>query len=242
MKFKYFYIFLIFFSCTTEYSNNKVRSSYTSTGFAYIYDNKDYENKIISKKFDNYSFTVAHNKLRLGSSVQITNPSNNKKVILKITKRVKYPDLYKILITEAVSNKLSLDKNLPFVEINEIKKNKSFVAKKSKTFNEEKKIHDKAPVTNVIINNISKSTKKSKIKKPNFSIVIANFYSLESAKTLRKNLVTNVDFSSKKLSIRKLNNNSFELIAGPYKALNSLKNDYIDLKKYGFEDLDFRIK
>ena len=42
------------------------------------------------QKFDNYSFTAAHNKLRLGSSVQITNPSNNKKVILKITKRIKF--------------------------------------------------------------------------------------------------------------------------------------------------------
>ena len=37
----------------------------------------------------------------------------------------KYPDFYKVLITDKLSKKLELDPNLPFVEIEERVKNKS---------------------------------------------------------------------------------------------------------------------
>ena len=61
---------------------------------------------------------------------------------------------------------MNLNKDLPLVEILEIKKNKSFVAKKAKIFNEEKKISSNAPVTSVQISNISKKRKiKKNIKK-----------------------------------------------------------------------------
>ena len=55
---------------------------------------------------------------------------------------------------------LNLNKDLPILEIIEIKKNKSFVAKKAKIFNEEKKISSKAPVASVQISNISKNKLK----------------------------------------------------------------------------------
>ena len=48
-------------------------------------------------------------------------------------------DFYRILITEEVAKKINLNKKLPLVEILELKKNKSFVAKKAKIFKEEKK-------------------------------------------------------------------------------------------------------
>ena len=35
-------------------------------------------------------------------------------------------------------------------------------------------------------------------------------------------------------------NNRFELSAGPYLSINTLKNDYFELNKYGFEDLDIK--
>ena len=46
-----------------------------------------------------------------------------------------------------------------------MKKNKSFVAKKAKMFNEEKKISSNAPVTSVQISNISKNKNKIKNKR-----------------------------------------------------------------------------
>ena len=53
-----------------------------------------------------------------------------KNIVLKNTKRIKYPDFYKILITKPVAENLKLDLDLPILDIIEIKKNKSFVAKK----------------------------------------------------------------------------------------------------------------
>ena len=64
-------------------------------------------------------------------------------MFLKNIKRIKYPDFYKILITKPVAKKLNLNIDLPLLEIIEIKKNKSFVAKKAKIYNEEKKYHQK---------------------------------------------------------------------------------------------------
>ena len=59
---------------------------------------------------------------------------------MKNTKRIQYPDFYKLLITKAVATKLELNADLPILEIIEIKKNKSFIAKKAKIFKEEEKI------------------------------------------------------------------------------------------------------
>ena len=242
MKYKYYIIFIFLYGCATESSRNSIKTSFSATGFAYIYNDLDYVNKIISKKLDNNIIQVAHNTLKVGTTVQITNPKNNKKIILKINKKIKYPDLYSILITQKVSKELKLNQELPFVEINEIKKNKSFIAKKTVMFKEEKRLPNKAPVTNVLINNISKTTKKNETNNLKFSILIADFYSEESAKLLRKNIINTTALKMQKLQINKLNNNRFKLIAGPYKALNLLKNDYIELKLYGFEELEFQIK
>ena len=46
------------------------------------------------------------------------------------------------------------------------------------------------------------------------------------------------DYDIKKLSIKKRSNKEFEVISGPYKSINLLKNDYIDIKNFGFEELD----
>ena len=70
------------------------------------------------------------------------------------------------MMTSQVANKLKIDKDFPFVEILEIKRNKSFVAEKAKIFKEEKQISSNAPVTSVKISNISKNKNMaSKTKK-----------------------------------------------------------------------------
>jgi hypothetical protein len=93
----------------------------------------------------------------------IINSETNDSIILKNSRRFNYPSFYKILITKAVANKLKLNMDFPHVEILEIKKNKSFIAKETKIFKEEEKIHSSAPVELVKIDNISKNVKKKKI-------------------------------------------------------------------------------
>ena len=125
----------------------------------------------------------------------------------------------------------------------EIKKNKSFIAEKAKIYNEEKKISSKAPVTLVEIANISKNKSiKKKNQVDEIFIHIATFYSIETANFLKKRIIKDVKSLKKsKLKIKKINNKETQVILGPYKNVNLLKNDYIKLKNFGFEDLDIFI-
>ena len=235
----FFFIFIV--ACVP--SNNQVgKQSFNAKGFAYIYNIDDYNKKVITKKFDNDKIVASHHYLKVGTLIKIINPENNNFINVKIVKKSKYPEFYKILITEEGAKKLKLNPSVPFVEIYEIKKNKSFIADKAETFYEEKKVNSKAPVALVKIDNISKEKKIAKVKINKFSINIANFYSLESANLLKKKLEKEMtEYNAKKLFIQKQKKNMYKLISGPYKAVNSLKNDYIILKKYGFEDLDINL-
>ena len=245
MKFNIVILLLFLTSCTSHMSQQNIKTFYNSKGFAYIYSDQDRTNKITSKKFDNEKLSIGHHNLRAGTIVQILNPENNLSLTTKITKRTKYPNFYKILVTKAVSNKLKLNPDVPYVEISEIKKNKSFIAKKAEIHSEEKNVSNKAPIASVKINNISKVknneiSKNTKVKK--FSMIVAEFYSLQTANLLKKRLTKELsNFDAKMLTIQKRGKNRFELISGPYKAINSLKNDYITLYKYGFEDLDIKL-
>ena len=166
MKYKLFFIFFIISSCTSNMTKLENRSPYNSIGFAYIYNNEDLNNKIISGKLDNSKLEISHNQLKVGTQIKLINTKTNEALVLVNKKKISYPNFYKILISEMVANKLNLDKNLPLVEILEIKKNKSFVAKKTKIYNEEKKISSNAPVTSVQISNISKNkSEEKKIKR-----------------------------------------------------------------------------
>ena len=132
---------------------------------------------------------------------------------------------------------------LPLIEILEIKKNKSFIAEKAKIYQEEKKISSKAPVTSVKIANISKKKSESKkIKKEDIYILIASFYTNEAANILKQRIITETPhYDIKKIRIKKKTSKEFEVLSGPYKSINLLKNDYIDLKIFGFEELDIII-
>ena len=239
MKFSFLFLLIFFTSCANYNSNYSAKKSFYSQGFAYVYDENDFKNKIVSKRFKNENLEISHSFLKPGSLIRITNPENNKALTLRINKRSSYPDFYKILFTEAVANKLKINKNVPFVEIQEIKKNESFVATKAKIFDEEKNVHNKAPVTNVKISNLSsiKKSKKNKINK--FSIIIAEFYNKESAINLKNDL--KLKLNNKKIYIIKSGDNKYKLLSGTYNSVNLLKNDYIVLKKYGFEDLDIKL-
>ena len=241
---KYKLIILLFLtSCAQNYSKLELNEPFTSKGFAYIYNDEDFINKVIKKKLDNNSLQVAHNKLKPGSLIRIINIKTDESIILKNSKRFQYPEFYKIVITKPVAEKLNLQIDLPLVEVSEVKKNKSFVAKKTKIFKEEEKIHNNAPVENVKIDNISKNNKsKDKIVKDRFYIIIAEFYSENSAFLLKKRITQELtNFNSKKLYIKSKKSNKISLLSGPYNSINLMKNDYIQLKNFGFEELDISI-
>ena len=220
-----------------------MKKNYSAKGFAYIYSLKDYNEKTIKGKMNNEIMQISHQNLKTGTLIKITNPKNKKSIVLKNIKRIQYPDFYKILITKPVAEELELDRKLPILEINEIKKNKSFVAKKAKIYKEEKKIPSKAPVASVQISNISKNKTKTFVKKrEQIYILVGSFYSEDTAKFLKERIVKDISgLNYKKLKIKKINNKETQVISGPYISVNLLKNDYIKLKSFGFEELDIFI-
>ena len=240
MKFKLIIFIVFIFSCSPQLKNLNSKKPYSAKGFAYVYNDYDFQNKIILGKLNNEKFQISHQNLKTGTLIKIINPKNNKSIILKNIKRIKYPDFYKILITKPIMDELELSVEIPILEILEIKKNKSFVAEKAKIYNEEKKISSNAPVTSVKISNISKDKKEKIIHKPiKIFILIASFYSADTANFLKQRIVKEVsNFDINKIKIKKVNKKKTHVIAGPYTSVNLLKNDYIKLKSFGFEELD----
>lgn len=243
MKFRLI-IFLIFIlSCSPQLTTLNKKKPYSAKGFAYIYNDFDFNEKIIKGKMNNEIMQISHQNLKVGTLIKIINPKNKENIVLKNSKRIKYPEFYKILITKPVATKLKLNTNLPLLEIIEIKKNKSFVAEKAKIYNEEKKIPSKAPVANVQISNISKNKILEGNKgSENIFLHIGTFYSIKTAKFLKERIIEEIkDLDQKKLKIKKINSKETQVISGPYNSVNSLKNDYIKLKSFGFEELDIFI-
>ena len=187
MKFNliYIYIFIFLFSCTQDMKiikkHSKVREpTYSSKGFALIYEDSIFERKIVNKKLNNDQNYVLHSFLKNNTLVSISNPFNSKSLTAKVRKTYKYPSIYNIVITKKMADKLELDINNPYVEVLSIRKNDKFIAKEASIFEEEKNVANKAPVTSININDLSVSTPKIEVKKkkPTYIINNAEFYFL----------------------------------------------------------------
>ena len=243
MKFNTLIFILFLTSCSQNFTKHGSKKPYNSTGMAYIYNIQDFENKIIKKKLNNDVMQISHKDLKIGSLIKLINPKTQESLVLKNIKKIEYPDFYKILITEPVALKLNINSDLPLLEILEIKKNKSFIAKKAKIYQEEKKIPSKAPVTSVKIANISKKKNDKQINNlDSIYILVASFYTKEAANLLKQRIITETpSYDIKKIKIKKRTIKEFEVLSGPYKSINLLKNDYISLKSFGFEELDISI-
>ena len=245
MKYK-FYINLIFFflllSCNQSSYNkfNKIdiigESGYKNSGFALIYDDK-LEN---IKKLESRSLDIYHKSLKKNSIVKITNPKNDKYLIANVkSKRVKFSNFYNSILSLRIAEELELDLTDPFIEIVLLSKGSTFVAKKAKMFEEEKKVAEKAPVDGIKINDLNqKKVKKVKIKKKKFSYIIkvADFYYKESAylmvkKIKSESLINNV-------SIVKLSETKYRVLIGPFNDIKSLQNSFEKMSIFNFENLE----
>ena len=243
MKYKIIIFLFFLVSCVQNQDNLNLKPPFSSQGLALIYSEIDFKNNVITKKLNNSYLEISHNKLKPGTLLKVTNLKTNDSITLKNAKRSDYPEFYKLVMTELVAKKINLNLEQPFIEIVEVKRNKSFVAKKTKIFQEEKKIYSNAPIQSVKIDNISSIPKKKKlINREKIYIIIAEFYSNKSAINLKNRIIKELStFNSKKLFIKSKNINKITLLSGPYDTINLMKNDYIQLKKFGFEELDVSI-
>jgi len=235
--------FLLFNSCaeykSTKRSLESEKKYFSSNGFALIYENQLYTDKVITKKIDNNALSVIHSFLKKNTHIRITNPTNLKFVETKVSKKGQYPKIFNIVLSKKIATSLDLDFNNPYIEVIEIKKNKTFIAKESNIFDEEKNVAEKAPVEEIEMDDLSinqTNTSKKTDKPKKYFLIINDFYYEESAINLKNELIKQLKTDN--FFISKINKNTYRLGLGPFKNFNALKLPYISLNNLGFENLD----
>ena len=241
-------ILLLFFLILTSCVNTQVKKEnkpfisknyFSNKGFALVYSDTLKKEKIISNKIDTRSLIIFQKNLKKNTNVKITNLINQKSIIANVGKKSDYPNFYNSVISIRISEELEIDQKEPYVEIKELLENSLFVAKKSKTFDEEKKVAAKAPVEDIKIKNLSNNiTKNEKIVNKNFIYIIkiADFYFEKSAKDMI--LRTKSETIIKKIKINKISSTKFRVFLGPFKNLNSLKNEFDAINTLQFENIE----
>jgi len=244
----YKYILIIFFfvisGCSTyTINNNEIislnKNNFRNKGFALVYNDKLFKNKIISKKMDDRHLIIFQKNLKKGTTVRIKNILNNKTIIAKVGNKSKYPIFNNSVISNRISKEIDLDPYEPYVEIFEILNNSSFIAKKAKTFDEEKLVANKAPIDNISVNDLNSDVTKTKPVKQNkfdYTIKIADFYfentALGMVDRIKKETPVN------KIGIQILSNVQYRVFLGPFNNINSLQKAFNSINVLKFENIE----
>ena len=236
------FISLFLFGCEQINTNKsskiifKPENSYKNLGFALIYNN-NLEN---IKKLETRSLNIYHKSLKKKSSVKILNPANGKYLIAQVkSNKEKFSNFYNSILSSRIAEELELNINEPYVEIISISKNSTFVAKKSKMFDEEKTVAEKAPVDGIQINDLNQKKVKKKIsksKKFSYSIKVADFYYEDTAFLMKDRIKK--ETSIKKLKISRLSQTKYRVLIGPFNDIKSLKNSFENLDSFNFDNLE----
>ena len=241
-------ILLLFFLILTSCVNTQVKMEnkpfisknyFSNKGFALVYSDTLKKEKIISNTLDERSFIIFQKNLKKNTIVKITNLSNQKSIIAKVGKKSDYPIFYNSVISIRISDVLKIDKNEPYVEIRQLHESSSFIAKKSKTFDEEKNVAAKAPVESIKIKNLTNNIiKNEKVinKKFLYIIKIADFYFEKSAKDMV--LRIKKETIIKEVKVNKISTTKFRVFLGPFQNLDSLKNEFNAINTLQFENIE----
>lgn len=245
MKFRNIIIlisFIFFAGCEQLASNKssklvfKPEKKYKNIGFSLIYND---DLKI--KKLDSRSLQIFHKNLKRKSFVKITNPLNEKSLIAEVkSNKIKFSNFYNSIITNRIAETLELNPNEPYIEITLISKQSTFVAKKAKTFEEEKKVAEKAPIDGIKINDLNESSinksKKFSNDKFSYSIKVADFYYKKTANLMIDRIKTETSITNIKLI--ELTKTNYRVLLGPFNDINSLKESFEKMNSLYFENLE----
>ena len=221
--------------------NKEIMSKYKNSGFTLVYDPVLKKEKKISKKIDNKSLFIFHKNLKKNSFVKITNPINQKTVIAEvISNKVRFSDFYNSVITSRIADELSLNLNEPYIDLVLISQNSTFIAKKAKTFSEEKKVAEKAPVDGIQIDNLGDVNQlKNVAKKDNifsYSIKIADFYYKDSAKNMSDRIIDETNITNP--VIKTISNTKYRVLLGPFNDIKKLEDSFNEIKSLDFENIE----
>ena len=231
-------------NCTANTSTknknlNSLENPFINKGFSLIYNDTFYYDKVISKKIDERSLIIFQKNLKKNTIVKITNILNNKSIIGTVGSNADYPLFNNAVLSLRIADEIGLNENEPYVEILEVLEDAIFVAKRAKTFEEEKKVANKAPVNNINISDLNtkqKNTKNELSKKFSYEIKIADFYFNDTASLLVDRIVK--ETMIKNVKIKKINEKKYRVYAGPFNNINSLQKSFNDISILEFENIE----
>ena len=221
----------------TNKQDINIKKRYSNIGFALIYD----ENLEKIKKIEDRSLFIYHKHLKRKSMIKITNPTNGKSLIAEVkSNKQRFSDFYNAIISKRIAEDLDLDLDEPYIEIILISKDSTFIAKKSKTFEEEKKVAEKAPIDGIQINDLNDDNNKKNNKiikeKFSFSIKLADFYYKNTAQMMISRIKNETPI--KKSKIIELSKTKFRVLIGPFNDIKSLKEAFEELNSLNFENIE----
>ena len=247
MHYKIFILLLFFLnSCSTHnvgtreiFKKQDANNIFVNKGFGLMYEDALYKNREVTKKIDNRSLIIFQKNLKKDTKVKITNLLNNKSILARVGANATYPLFYNAVLSKRVFDELELKLDEPYVEILEVTEGTTFIAKKAKMFDEEKKVADTAPVDGISINNLNTSQVKVKIDKKvkyDYIVKVADFYYLKSAQTMKKKIINETGI--KNVSIKEISNNNFRVFLGPFNEVELIKKVFNDMNVINFENLE----
>ena len=236
---------LIFLSnCTTRavlQNKHEIHpsSGYSNKGFALVYDENLFIKKVVSKKISERSLIIFQKNLKKNTPVKITNILNKKVIIGMVGKNSIYPSFNNSVLSKRIADELDLDINQPYVEVLEIMENSVFIAKKAKTYDEEKNVAVKAPVNDISINDLNavkEDNKKDSNKKFSYNIKIGDFYFGKTALMMVNRI--KVESLIKNPKIKKISDKKYRVYLGPFNNIYSLKKSFNDISIIEFENIE----
>ena len=233
---------LFLFNCDQTINNNSkkisfpIENRYSNSGFALIYNN----DLLDIKELENRSLDIYHNSLKKRSIVKIVNPKNGKFLMAEVkSNKVKFSNFYNSILSPRIAEELDLNSNEPYIKIILVAKNSTFIAKKAKTFDEERIVAEKAPVDGIQINDLNKiKVKKKKFKEKAFSysIKVADFYYKDTAISMVTRI--KIETAINNLSIRELSKTKYRVLIGPFNDIKTLRDSFEKMNYFKFENLE----
>ena len=233
---------LLLFNCDQTINTNSKKISfpiekrYSNTGFALIYDS----DLLNIKELENRSLDIYHHSLKKRSIVKIINLKNGKFLMAEVkSNKVKFSNFYNSILSPRIAEELDLNTNDPYIQLILVAKNSTFIAKKAKTFDEERIVAEKAPVDGIQINDLNEiKVKKKKIKEKGFSysIKVADFYYKDTAISMMARI--KIEAAINNLSIRELSKTKYRVLIGPFNDIKTLRDSFEKMNNFKFENLE----
>ena len=240
----FFFILLVFtlLSCDKSNiinynkSNIKIDQKYNNKGFTLIYN----DNLDNIKELEPRSLKIYHKLLKKNSLIKILNPSNEKYLIAEVgSNKIGFSNFYNSIISLRIAEELNLDFDEPYIEITLVSKESTFVAKKTKMYEEEKTVAEKAPIDGIQIKDLNeKKVNKKLVKNKNFSysIKVADFYYNNSAYNMIDRINTEALITNSR--VVRLSKTKYRVLIGPFSDIKSLKDSFEKMNTLNFENLE----